>query len=431
MEGIRGGRAEERLSAVRRSSRILTVLLAVCAGAASCREAPDAEAFLAPAFVSVSAQTGPDGVVLEAVLSSPRFEECGFLLTGPDGVGMTLPGRMDGAAFTAVPQRLRSGETYHFQAFAQAGGAEIRSEEGTFTNPVRADIVPIADPAFKAWLLKRFDIDEDGEISLDEARTIREIVLFPSDGARIQSLGGIEYMPSLRLLDVSGCGLAELDVTRNPLLRELICPGNRLTELDLSMNPILEVLVCAPMDDASGNNLLEIIYISKSQVEGAIDWSDPARIPEGTMVTFPPSETLDERIGTQVFAGADPGILFWVAEDGRSGLMLSLDELQWEPWPQAEQWCREYGSGGWSMPTIAQLGLIHEAFVPVNRALKERHATTLCTDNFCYWSSTPYEKAPGYYYRERLWDGMILCYGSDEHLTSTMNLTRAVRPVAL
>ena len=87
---------------MRRILCILTALLAVCAGVSSCREAPDAEAFLAPAFVSVSAQTGPDGVVLEAVLSSPRIEECGFLLTGPDGVGMTLPGRMDGAAFTAV-----------------------------------------------------------------------------------------------------------------------------------------------------------------------------------------------------------------------------------------------------------------------------------------------------------------------------------------
>lgn len=83
------------------------------------------------------------------------------------------------------------------------------------------------------------------------------------------------------------------------------------------------------------------------------------------------------------------------------------------------------------MPSISQLSLIHRAFVPVNQALKALGATPLCTDNYCYWSSTEYEKEPGYYYRERLWDGLILCYGSDEYLTSTMNLTRAVRPVTL
>lgn len=83
------------------------------------------------------------------------------------------------------------------------------------------------------------------------------------------------------------------------------------------------------------------------------------------------------------------------------------------------------------MPSISQLSLIHRAFVPVNQALKALGATPLCTDNYCYWSSTEYEKEPGYYYRERLWDGLILCYGSDEYQSSTMNLTRAVRPVAL
>ena len=418
---------------MRRILCILTALLAICAGVSSCREAPDAEAFLAPAFLSVSSQTGPDGVVLEAVLSSPRIEECGFLLKDPSGGVMMVAGRMEGTSFTAVPQHLRSGETYFFQAYALAGSAEVRSEESSFTNPVRADVVPIVDPAFKAWLLKRFDADDDGELSLLEARSVKEIFIFPSDGVRIQTLRGIEYMPNLWTLNVSGCGLTELDVTRNPLLRELICPGNLLTELDLSQNPLLETLLCAPMADASGNNLLDIIYISKSQSGNAalIDWSDPVRIPEETMVTFRPSETLDERIGMRVVADGDPGILFWVSEDGKSGLMVSTEELQWEPWAKAERWCRQYGSGGWAMPSISQLSLIHRAFVPVNQALKALGATPLCTDNYCYWSSTEYEKEPGYYYRERLWDGLILCYGSDEHQSSTMNLTRAVRPVTL
>ena len=61
------------------------------------------------------------------------------------------------------------------------------------------------------------------------------------------------------------CGLSELDVSHNPMLKQLRCWGNNLKTLDVSGNLHLSSLWCAPMNDNSGHNLLETLYVAPGQ----------------------------------------------------------------------------------------------------------------------------------------------------------------------
>lgn len=122
------------------------------------------------------------------------------------------------------------------------------------------------------------------------------------------------------------------------------------------------------------------------------------------------------------------GVVYRTSEDGGTAMVLSTDELAWQPWDIAYEWCLNHGEG-WAMPSIEELTSISRVFDKVNKTLGDNNLPKLCTENYCYWSSTPYEGDSDYFYRERLWDGLILCYGSDEYNLSEMNLTRAVRQV--
>ncbi len=147
--------------------------------------------------------------------------------------------------------------------------------EDTDIVPVKAGTVIIPDQAFKAWLVSRFDVDLDGEISYMEAADIHEID-FWSNLLGVTSLRGIEHMPELEVLRCPGewvstvvlnkehyylskhyhwdeCvgpvgTLRQVDVSKNPKLRVLDLSNNSgigetgSGTLDLSRNPLLEEL---------------------------------------------------------------------------------------------------------------------------------------------------------------------------------------------
>jgi hypothetical protein len=148
----------------------------------------------------------------------------------------------------------------------------------------KAGNIIFPDHNFKAVLLTlsadgsdggpRIDADGNGEISLEEAKTVTEIV---APWQNISSVAGIEYFPNLKYLnccynnvthiDASrnrtlenlqfGCYVTHLDVSHNPGLKVLNCSFNRLSYLDISHNPNLEVLFC-------NDNKLTSIDLSKS-----------------------------------------------------------------------------------------------------------------------------------------------------------------------
>lgn len=242
-------------------------------------------------------------------------------------------------------------------------------------------------------------------------------------------------LAKLEVLQINDNDLDSLDLSGNPRLRFLTCYGNWLTALDISGNPLLTYLDCAPMKDGGGNNLLKAIYVSPSQRISEESWfEDGELIPPEAQIYFRggtvPTDPADPRIGTLVDAGGK-GILFSIDPDGQTGWLVSAGEVFQRPWQDALEWCRKYGDGTWDMPDIEQLNQIHLVFETINKTLTEEGLTPLCTRNYCYWSRSSYEKDPNYRYRMRLWDGLTLCYGSDEHISSTMNYTRAVKQIPL
>lgn len=103
-------------------------------------------------------------------------------------------------------------------------------------------VINFPDKIFKDYLVRHFDKDGDGEISLTEALSITK-VLCPQLG--IKSIAGIEYFSNLVILDCSRNELESLDVSKNKKLEYLICYRNfKLNYLDMSSNPLLISLYC-------------------------------------------------------------------------------------------------------------------------------------------------------------------------------------------
>ena len=123
--------------------------------------------------------------------------------------------------------------------------------------------VPFEDANFKAYCVENFDKDEDGEISIAEAKLVTSMTINPEI---IASLKGIEYFKNLQSLTCSlqydsatlsstenhfyrngeeiFSLLMSLDVSNNLELNYLDCSTNQLASLDVSNNTALQILTC-------------------------------------------------------------------------------------------------------------------------------------------------------------------------------------------
>lgn len=102
-------------------------------------------------------------------------------------------------------------------------------------------VVNIPDANFKNYLLERYDVTGNGEISQGEAKLITNMDLHNKD---ISSLVGVEYMTNLETLSCDHNNLTSLDVSACTKLRDLQCNNNMLTSLDISGCSALEYLYC-------------------------------------------------------------------------------------------------------------------------------------------------------------------------------------------
>ena len=84
-------------------------------------------------------------------------------------------------------------------------------------------IIEIPDNSFKAYLLENFDKNNDGNISLSEAKAVKVI---NCSGKNINDLTGIEKFENLESLDCSNNNLFELEIRYNKKLNKLVCTGN-------------------------------------------------------------------------------------------------------------------------------------------------------------------------------------------------------------
>lgn len=75
----------------------------------------------------------------------------------------------------------------------------------------------IPDPAFRAYVLDKFDTDRDGTISRAEAEAVTEINI-----AKVSSVDGIEKFTQLKLLSCINSELVSLDLSKNSALTGLL-----------------------------------------------------------------------------------------------------------------------------------------------------------------------------------------------------------------
>ena len=174
------------------------------------------------------------------------------------------------------------------------GGTFEKATSNSFTvtrnqmdwmNPLKVEpnydnvFVQIADANFKSYCVTNFDTNNDGEISIAEARQVTSIyVVTDKNHQDITSLGGIEFFTNLTRLGAYGYGtsgdnlgqLTSLDVSHNTSLESLYCDNNQLTTLDVNHNTALTSLNCFGNQltslDVSQNTALTYLYCSCNQL---------------------------------------------------------------------------------------------------------------------------------------------------------------------
>lgn len=114
--------------------------------------------------------------------------------------------------------------------------------------------IKFSDDNFKAYCVKNFDTNSDGEISCSEASVVKWITCGKLD---IQSLDGLKYFTALENLFCYRNQLMDLDVTHNTSLTVLLCFENKLRSLDVSHNHKLRELSCS-------ENLFDALDISEN-----------------------------------------------------------------------------------------------------------------------------------------------------------------------
>ena len=124
--------------------------------------------------------------------------------------------------------------------------------------------IDIADSKFKQYLVENFDADGDGEISTEEAESVKEI---NCSGLEIESLSGIEYFVNLEILNCNSNSLKRIDIGKNLLLSALNCDNNQIDSLGVTVNTALKILSC------SSNNLTNL-DISKNAALTALNCSN-------------------------------------------------------------------------------------------------------------------------------------------------------------
>lgn len=127
--------------------------------------------------------------------------------------------------------------------------------------------VQFEDDNFKAYCVKQFDTNHDGEISTIEASKVTRLEI---QKRSIVSLKGIEFFTSLEHLSCYKNEFMVLDVSKNTALKTLDCSQTDLASLDVSKNAALTALTCSSTLltslDVSKNTALTFLDCSKNQL---------------------------------------------------------------------------------------------------------------------------------------------------------------------
>ena len=135
----------------------------------------------------------------------------------------------------------------------------------------------VKDSGFKAFCIENYDADGDGSVTAEEVAGVTDI---DCSGRSIRSLDGISSFKALETLVCDNNSLTSIDFSKMPqTLRSLSCKGNLIRELNLCDFP-LQFLRCNPMNDASGQNVLQFIYVRQGHIFNVLDIPDDTYVIE-------------------------------------------------------------------------------------------------------------------------------------------------------
>lgn len=231
-----------------------TALLIAVSVVVSCAEqSPDK--FLAPEFGPVVVNLDGCKATVQCNVTGPEDSfKYGFILQEGDEIQpQEIILKPYGGVLRTELNGLMPATDYNLKAFATNGINTVTSSERTFKTGEEnnsgggddgdgndgTDSVNIPDPAFKKYILSKFDSNNDGSLSLEEAEGINVIECCSDD---IRSIEGVEYFTNLERLICRGSGtdsgrrtgmLTKVDLSKNYYLRYLEVDSNNLTELCL------------------------------------------------------------------------------------------------------------------------------------------------------------------------------------------------------
>lgn len=116
---------------------------------------------------------------------------------------------------------------------------------------VKIDAQNFPDETFRNYVTQHFDSNKDDALSPEEIAAAKTVNL--ADDNSVESVQGIELLPALTEINVSGTAISGIDVTKNPELKKLnasMCyifdddynMDYLLTSIDVTQNPKLEYL---------------------------------------------------------------------------------------------------------------------------------------------------------------------------------------------
>ena len=133
------------------------------------------------------------------------------------------------------------------------------------TAPVKIEQKTFPDNAFRAYVADTFDKDDDGELSAQEIEKATGLLGFEEEQAeKIHDFTGIEYLTELNYVDISGCEVEKLDLSKNVKIASLFCRNCKMETLSLKGLEKLKFLSIEntklPGLDVSGNPKLQVLY---------------------------------------------------------------------------------------------------------------------------------------------------------------------------
>lgn len=257
--------------------------IAIFALAASCTGIPGAESFVAPQIVETLSKVKGDTVELTCVYSSKvGYSQYGFSYGAKnDDIKDVLCDDVQPNVFKVEITGLPYNTTFTYSAFISNGSRRYKSFEAEFsTGPDPADTVVIddffEDKALLSYVLNQADKNEDGRLSVGEARSVKSLYL----DYDVESLAGLENLEvtwcnlksvklpvSLKYLDVSHNKLKSLDLTSFPSLETVICSQNTYLNSLLTLKGIKR-LECTDTSletlDLTGYSSLEALVFASS-----------------------------------------------------------------------------------------------------------------------------------------------------------------------